>query len=59
MLLTEVYMYGQWKKTLSVTLSVLLSFGMIQIPVSAEEAASEEEVTLEQVETEEQEQRSV
>ena len=53
-------MYGQWKKILSVTLSVLLSFGMIQIPVSAEEeAASEEEVTLEQVETEEQEEGSV
>ena len=52
-------MYGQWKKFLSVTLSVLLSFGMIQIPVSAEEAASEEEVTLEQVKTEEQEEESV
>ncbi len=53
-------MYGQWKKILSITLSMFLSFGMIQIPVSAEEeAAPEEEITLEQVETEEQEEESV
>ncbi len=52
-------MYGQSKKIISVALSMFLSFGMIQIPVSAEEeTVAEEEVTLEQAETEEQEKES-
>ncbi|MCR5448620.1 MAG: leucine-rich repeat domain-containing protein [Solobacterium sp.] len=53
-------MNNQLKKILSTTLSMFLSFGMIQIPVSAEgETAPEEANTLEQVVTEEQEEESV